>query len=191
MRFNKRTLKGDVRDISPPYTVLRVALVDIGTNKTVRLLENMLLRCVGFSWRSPCVTKSSTHPSVSSAKTHAGILRVAPHWQLGTKSEHRARTGHHGISHPVVSNPIKSFRIRISRLFHSIFSCFFLSVYSVCSVVSIPLNPFKIRVSFMFCVLFFCGLRFVCVIFLFFRGHFCGFNLFLGQKCDAVCCEIG
>jgi hypothetical protein len=47
--FYYKDIKGGVRDIRPPYTVLRVALVDIGTNKTVRLLENMLLRCVAFN----------------------------------------------------------------------------------------------------------------------------------------------
>ena len=74
--FYKRTLKGVVREIRPPYTVLCVALVDIETNKTVRLLENMLLRCVGFSWAKPSVTKSSTHLLVFIVLIPLAVLRA-------------------------------------------------------------------------------------------------------------------
>ena len=33
--------------------------------------------------------------------------------------------------------------------------------------------------------------RFTCVIFLFFRGHFCGFSLFLGQKVTQFVARLG
>ena len=188
----------------------------------------MLLRCVGFSWAKPSVTKSSTHPSVSSVKTYAGILRVAPHSELRTQVSAANETVNRGVSHPVVSTPLNPFKIKVSRTFHCVFSCFFLFVFFVYFVVSIPINPFKISGLSAFCR-YCCPLalatfhwsaapflwfqpfsnplksrfrpclascfsvvfRFACVIFLFFRGHFCGFSLFLGQKSDAVCCEIG
>ena len=85
--FYYKDIKGGGKRHKAPYTVLRVALVDIGTNKTVRLLENMLLRCVGFSWAKPSVTKSSTHPSVSSVKTHAVLFAAPPNPDIRTMAQ--------------------------------------------------------------------------------------------------------
>ena len=100
-----------VRDIRPPYTVLRVALVDIGTNKTVRLLENMLLRCVGFSWAKLSVTKSSTHPSVYSVKTHAVLFTALSNPDIRRQVSVANETVNRGAATPwfqSLSNPLKS-----------------------------------------------------------------------------------
>ena len=48
----------------------------------------MLRRCVGFSWAKPCVTKSSTHPSVLSVKITLAVLRVAPFLSILSISQH-------------------------------------------------------------------------------------------------------
>ena len=78
-------------------------------------------------------------------------------------------------SFSVVSIPLKSFKIKVSRSFHFSLFLLFLFVFFVYSVVSKPIKPFKIKVSSTFGVLFFCGFSICLRYFSLFSGSFLWF----------------
>ena len=77
----------------------------------------------------------------------SAVLRAAPHSELRTQVSVANETLNHGVSHTVVSNPIKPFKIKVLRSFYFRLFPLFLFVYFVYFVVSNLLKPFKIRVS--------------------------------------------